>query len=124
MAQSPDPSALPAIPKDEEGPVFREPWEAQVFSVTLHLHGRGWFTWDEWTARLGAEIKAAQARGDADLGDTYYLHWLAVLEGLLCERGVVTADLLLRRKAEWDAAARATPHGRPIELRAGNRAGT
>jgi hypothetical protein len=31
-------------------------------------------------------------------------------------KGLVAGDELRRRKAEWDAAARATPHGKPIEL--------
>ncbi|MEK6710674.1 MAG: nitrile hydratase accessory protein [Nitrospinota bacterium] len=117
MPEPADLSALPSIPR----PVFREPREAQVFSVTLLLHGRGCFTWKEWTERLGAEIQAAQARGDADLGDTYYLHWLAALEGILCGKRVVTDEVLRQRKAEWSAAARATPHGQPIVLRRGGR---
>jgi nitrile hydratase accessory protein len=123
MAELADLSALPAIPRDEEGPVFREPWEAQVFSMTLHLHTQGSFTWQEWTARLGAEIKAARERGDADLGGTYYLHWLAALEGLLSDKGIVPEGLRRRRKAQWAAAARATPHGRPIVLGPGGREG-
>ncbi|MBI2176824.1 MAG: nitrile hydratase accessory protein [Candidatus Tectomicrobia bacterium] len=108
--------AIPSLPRDEEGPVFREPWEAQVFSMTLMLHQQGHFTWKEWTECLGAEITAAQKRGEPDLGDTYYLHWLAALEKIVAKKGLVASDNLLRRKGEWDAAARATPHGQPIVL--------
>src|SRR5690606_17564739 len=79
---------VPGIPRDEEGPVFREPWEAQAFAMAVTLHGRGLFTWPEWAATLAAEIKRAQAAGDPDTGETYYLHWLAALERLVAEKGV------------------------------------
>jgi nitrile hydratase accessory protein len=109
---------LPALPRDEAGaPVFREPWEAQAFAMAVRLHEAGHFTWPEWAERLASEIKRAQADGDPDHGDTYYLHWLAALEGLVAEKGLIGSDELYRRKGEWEAAARATPHGQPIELR-------
>ncbi len=111
-----DLDALPSLPRDEDGPVFREPWEAQAFSMTLMLHRQGHFTWKEWTECLGAEIAAAKERGDPDLGDTYYLHWLAAIENMVAEKGIVEADTLRRRKEEWDVAARTTPHGQPILL--------
>ncbi len=110
------PPDLPALPRDDGGPVFRAPWEAQAFAMAVKLHEAGVFTWREWAGRLAAEIERARARGDPDLGTTYYEHWLAALEGLVAERGLVKADELRHRKAEWEAAARATPHGRPIEL--------
>ena len=71
---------VPSIPRDADGPVFREPWEAQAFAMTLALHERGLFTWPEWAAALSQEIKRAQAAGDPDTGETYYSHWLAALE--------------------------------------------
>ena len=64
--------AVPSVPRDADGPVFREPWEAQAFAMTLALHERGVFTWPEWAAALAAEIKRAQAAGDPDTGETYY----------------------------------------------------
>ncbi len=72
--------AVPGVPRDADGPVFREPWEAQAFAMTLALHERGVFSWSEWAAALAAEIKRAQAAGDPDTGETYYLHWLNTLE--------------------------------------------
>ncbi len=110
-------NALPSLPRDEEGPVFREPWEAQAFAMTLMLYEKGHFTWKEWTECLGAEIAAATERGDPDLGDTYYLHWLAAIETMVAEKGIVEAEILLSRKKEWDIAARTTPHGQPILLK-------
>jgi nitrile hydratase accessory protein len=110
-------SALPDIPCDAEGPVFREPWEAQAFAMALTLHERGVFTWPEWAEALGAEIKRAQAAGDPDTGETYYRHWLATLERLVAAKGVTTAETLHRYRDAWDHAADRTPHGAPIVLR-------
>ncbi len=110
--------ALPDIPCDAEGPVFREPWEAQAFAMALMLHERGVFTWPEWAATLADEIKRAQAAGDPDTGETYYRHWLATLERLVAAKGVATPDLLHRTRDAWNHAADRTPHGRPIELKA------
>lgn len=109
--------AIPSIPCDAEGPVFREPWEAQAFAITLALHERKLFTWPEWAATLGAEIKRAQAAGDPETGETYYRHWLAALERLVAEKGVTDAKTLARYHDAWDHAADRTPHGQPIELK-------
>ncbi len=109
--------AVPGIPRDAEGPVFRAPWEAQAFAMTLTLHACGLFTWPEWTATLAAEIKRAQAAGDPDTGETYYRHWLAALERIVAAKGVTDAQALARYYDAWDHAADRTPHGTPIELR-------
>jgi len=108
---------VPSIPRDADGPVFREPWEAQAFAMTLALHERGIFTWSEWAAALAAEIKRAQAAGDPDIGDTYYQHWLNALERIVAEKGATDAATLTRYRDAWDHAARRTLHGSPIELR-------
>ena len=109
--------ALPALPRDEEGPVFKAPWEAQAFAMTLTLHQRGVFTWREWADALAAELAAVAARGDPDDGSRYYQHWLAALEKLVARKQLVPDAELARRIDEWDAAARATPHGKPVELK-------
>ena len=109
--------SVPDIPCDSEGPVFREPWEAQAFAMTLTLHERGVFTWPEWAAVLSEEIKRAQAAGDPDMGDTYYRHWLNALERIVQAKGVTNEQTLARYRNAWDHAADRTPHGEPIELR-------
>src|SRR5690348_2613651 len=81
-------AALPTLPRDEDGPVFREPWEAQAFALTLALYRKGLFTWPEWAATLAEEIKRAQAAGDPDTGHTYYRHWLNALERLVAEKRI------------------------------------
>jgi nitrile hydratase accessory protein len=111
---------VPSIPCDAEGPVFREPWEAQAFAMALALHQRGLFTWSEWAATLGAEIKRAQAAGDPDTGETYYRHWLNTLERLVTEKGAADKPTLTRYRDAWDHAADRTPHGQPIELTPGD----
>jgi nitrile hydratase accessory protein len=110
--------AVPGVPRDEDGPVFREPWEARAFAMALSLHEAGVFTWAEWAETLGAEIKRAQAAGDPDTGETYYSHWLATLERLVAAKGVATSELLHRYRGAWDRASDRTPHGKPIELTA------
>ena len=109
-----------SIPRDADGSVFREPWEAQAFAMTLALHERGLFSWKEWTAALAAAISQAQAAGDPDTGETYYRHWLATLETLVAAKGVTTSDALHRYRDAWDHAADRTPHGAPIELTPGD----
>jgi len=109
--------AIPNIPVGADGPVFREPWEAHAFAMALTLHARGLFTWTEWAATLADEIRRAQGAGDADTGETYYMHWLATLERMVCEKGVASAATLDRYRDAWDHAADRTPHGSPIELR-------
>ena len=106
-----DLNTIRSLPKDDEGPVFKEPWEAQAFAMTLKLHEAGHFTWSEWAQKLGAEIAAAQQRGDPDTGESYYLHWLAALEKLVAEKGLLTREALATRKDVWERAAQATPHG-------------
>jgi nitrile hydratase accessory protein len=110
--------AIPSIPRDANGPVFREPWEAHAFAMALALYDRGLFAWTEWAAKLGEEIKKAQAAGDPDTGETYYRHWLATLERIVAEKGVTTAQALAQHHDAWERAAHRTPHGTPIELRA------
>ena len=104
------------IPCDNEGPVFRAPWEAQVFSMALALFDRGVFTWPEWAAALSRQIARAQAEGDPDTGQTYYNHWLVTLENLIAEKGITTLPALRSYRDAWDHAAERTPHGMPIVL--------
>jgi nitrile hydratase accessory protein len=112
--------AVAGIPRDEEGPVFRAPWEAQAFAMTLRLYQQGLFTWPEWADTLTAEIKRAQAAGDPDTGDTYYQHWLAALERIVSEKGVTDDATLGRYQDAWRRAADRTPHGESILLDRGD----
>ena len=94
----PDLNVLPDLPLDEEGPVFKEPWEARAFAMAVQLQEQGLFTWNEWAEQLGEAIEAARRDGDADRGDTYYKHWLACLETLARKKGLVTLESLAEGK--------------------------
>ena len=110
-------AALAPIPRgDDGGPVFAAPWEAQAFAMTLALYERGLFTWSEWAAALAREIKTAKQAADEDSGSSYYRNWLAALEQLVADKGIAPAGVLEERRAAWDRAARATPHGQRIVL--------
>ncbi len=107
---------LPRLPRDEGGPVFAEPWQAQAFALAVNLSGQGYFTWKEWAAALAEELKVAAGRGEPDDGSRYYEHWLAALEKLVTAKGLADPTALLKRKEAWAAAYRHTPHGQPVEL--------
>ncbi len=111
-------SVLGDLPRDDDGPVFREPWEAQAFAMALSLHERGLFTLEgmgggawpmksSWRRRMAIPIRAT----------TYYRHWLATLEKLVAAKGVATLETQHRYRDAWDHAADRTPHGLPIELK-------
>lgn len=116
VAAAPDPGALPGLPRAADGPVFAAPWQAQAFALTLALHRQGLFSWTEWAAALAAQIRAAQAAGDPDLGDSYYDHWLAALETLVAAKGASSKAELQHYAQAWGRAAERTPHGKPIAL--------
>ena len=97
-------AAFLGLPREAEGPVFREPWEAQTFALTLALHRAGVFPWSEWAA------------GDPDTGATYYRHWQATLERMIVAKGLSNARTIDRYSSAWAQAAHRTPHGTPIEL--------
>jgi nitrile hydratase accessory protein len=110
---------LPRLPRDTEGPVFAEPWQAQAFALTMRLHDAGCFSWGEWTAALAAELRRAAERGEPDNDAAhYYDHWVAALEGLVTTKRLTDAVALDRRKHAWAEAYRRTPHGQPVELKA------
>jgi nitrile hydratase accessory protein len=109
-------AALPRLPRDEGGPVFAEPWQAQAFALAVKLSQQGHFTWKEWADALAAEIKASASRGEPDDGSLYYENWLAALEGLVAAKGLSDVAAMLARKEAWADAYRHTPHGKPVEL--------
>lgn len=114
-----DPIALAAstpIPRDADGPVFAEPWQAQAFALVVALQNRGVFTADEWAQALGQEISEAVASGGCRDGSDYYERWCEALEHLLIARGLASHEGIDELAASWARAAQATPHGRPILL--------
>lgn len=108
--------ALPPLLRDESGPVFAEPWQAQAFALAVKLSAEGYFTWKEWAATLAAEFKAADARGEPDDGSRYYHHWLAALEKLVAAKGLADPVRLDACRSAWEKAYLRTPHGQPVEI--------
>ncbi|MBZ5579143.1 MAG: nitrile hydratase accessory protein [Acidobacteriia bacterium] len=105
------------MPRDEGGPVFAEPWQAQAFALAVRLSAQGHFTWKEWAAALAEELKSAADRSEPDDGSRYYDHWLAALERLVAAKALSNPAEMLARKEAWADAYRHTPHGKPVALR-------
>jgi nitrile hydratase accessory protein len=101
----------PGTGDSAEEQVFAEPWQAQVFAMTVVLHERGLFTWPEWAQALSRRV-----RDGATDGSDYYACWAAALEDVLDSRGVASTDAVDRTTQAWHDAAARTPHGQPIEL--------
>ena len=110
--------AAVALPGDDEGPVFAEPWQADALAIVVALTDAAIFTPAEWSQALGSAIREAQRAGDPDRGDTYYRHWVEALVGLCEARGKITTPALDTREDEWREAYEHTPHGQPVELHA------
>ena len=118
MADCVDIDSLPALPRDEDGPVFKEPWEAQAFAMTVTLHEAGHFAWSEWVEIFSAEIAAHRHEDD---GSKYYEYWLTALEKIVAAKNILEAEELSQRKDEWASAVAHTDHGSPIRLDAAHR---
>lgn len=102
------------LPLSDDGdPVFAEPWQAQAFAMTVHLHEKALFTWAEWAQCLSREVHRPHRAAD---GSDYFDAWVAALCSLLSDKGVADAETLLTLQKSWQRAAQATPHGQPIEL--------
>jgi nitrile hydratase accessory protein len=114
---------IDTLPREKDGPVFAEPWEAQAFALAVKLSEQGYFTWKEWTETLGDELQSASNRGEPDDGSHYYEHWLAALERLVTGKGLIDQAALVMRKEAWANAYRHTPHGQPVELSAAHAVG-
>lgn len=104
------------IPRDADGPVFAEPWQAQAFALVVQLQAKGVFSADEWAQALGAEIREAVAAGGCRDGSDYYERWCEALEHLLIAKGLASHASVDDLAASWARAAEATPHGQPILL--------
>jgi nitrile hydratase accessory protein len=104
----------PQLPRSQAGdPVFPEPWAAEAFAMTVHLHERGLFAWSEWAESLSGELHKP---GRAEDGGDYFNCWVAALSSILVIRGVADADTIAALQQSWQRAAEATPHGKPIVL--------
>jgi len=80
----------PVTPEENE-PIFHAGWERRVFGMTMLGMGR--------LDTLDAFRHAIERMGPAHyLSSTYYEHWLAALETLALEKGVLTPEELASGK--------------------------
>lgn len=105
-----------AIPRNEEGPVFDEPWQAQAFALAVKLNEAGHFSWAEWADIFGAEIALASKDGRGCGNENYYLCWVTALEKIVAKNNIVSTEQLILRKNEWQHANEHTEFGKSIEL--------
>ena len=105
---------MPVLEKNHEGPVFKEPWQAQVFAMAVTLSEAGLFSWQEWSSELAASIESQKKKGDPDDGETYYLHWLETLEKMLSRKNLIEHADLLKRISEWKKPISRLPTDNPF----------
>ncbi len=107
---------LGALPREDcDAPLFKEPWQAQLFALTVNLSEAGHFTWSEWAATFADELARARAAGP-NTADTYFDRWLAALQALLAAKGLAAAADITRLHDAWQDAYAHTPHGQPVKL--------
>ena len=102
--------------REETHKPFDEPWQAEVFAVTVHLSERNLFSWAEWTEALGEQISNVKLRRCIDGSNDYYNLWLQALVELLSTKGITDAEAILDVQNRWADAYRNTPHGKPVKL--------
>lgn len=102
-----------------EEPVFTAPWQARAFALTVQLNDSGLLPWSTWAEVFSRHLGQVQSHGQNPVeagDDSYYRAWLSALQEVLQSLGIVGDDEVESVAEAWQTAARATPHGKPIEL--------
>ena len=92
-----------ALPRSNGELVFEAPWEGRAFGMAVALIEDKQYEWSEFQGRLAEEIAEAERTGASS---TYYERWLASLERLMLEKGMVTPGELDSRTAEYASGQR------------------
>ena len=90
--------------------VFDAPWQGRVFGMARFLAEQGYYSWDEFRGQLIEQIGAwdtSAAALDPTVEYHYYDHFLAALQALLAEKGMLAADDIELRFRAFEAR----PHG-------------
>ncbi len=111
----------PEDPLQPPAPAFEQPWHAQALALADSMVRAGLFSAADWAEALGAALAVAEGRGDPDTQETYYLCVIEALERLTARATPIDSATLAKRKAAWERAYRATPHGKPVILGADER---
>jgi nitrile hydratase accessory protein len=92
-----------SLPRKNGELVFDAAWEARVFGMTISMHERSLFDWNEFRDELIEEIAIADREGSSS---TYYERWLEAFEHLLVEKGLLTHEELEARLADFESGRR------------------
>jgi nitrile hydratase accessory protein len=99
-ASAPLEIAGPAAPPRSNGElVFAEPWESRAFGLVVTLFDAGVFEWSQFQAALIAQIAAWERDHPAGECFSYYRCWLAALESVLAQAGLVAPTDVANRAA-------------------------
>ena len=78
---------------DMNAPTFEADWQRRAFGVAVALSEFGHYPWDAFQQELIAAIGVWEAAPSAEQGSwQYYEHWLAALERVLVDHGLVGED--------------------------------
>jgi nitrile hydratase accessory protein len=81
-----------ALPRSNGELVFEAPWQARAFGVAVGLVQEQELDWEAFRSRLIDEIASWEREHPESNGYNYYERWLAALERLLLETGMVSAQ--------------------------------
>lgn len=123
MQRASDFDHIPNLPKNENGPLFAEPWQLTAFGIVVALHQNGYFQWREWVNYLSAEIALGKDYGFTDHNTIYYHQWLAALEKLVTDKGLSSFEEMVVRKEQWRLADEHRGFGEPLTLGADTHGG-
>jgi len=90
-----------APPRKNGELVFDALWEGRTFGMAVTLSDRGLYPWRDFRASLIDVISACDAAGDT--ATPYYERFLAALEHLAVDRGLVSAEELDALTQEYAA---------------------
>jgi nitrile hydratase accessory protein len=87
-------TGVEALPRSNGELVFAEPWQARAFGVAIGLIQEQGLDWEEFRRRLIDEITAWEREHHDRSTEAYeyYERWLAALERLVLETGMVSSE--------------------------------
>jgi nitrile hydratase accessory protein len=99
-----------ALPRQNGEPVFEEIWQSRAFGIAVALYNQGKYPWENFRDGLAEQIKPEDCKFLESSGTTpefhYYDHWVATLEKLLLERGLLSQQEIEQRKTEFKTGQR------------------
>jgi nitrile hydratase accessory protein len=89
-------------PQEGDELVFDAPWQARAFGLVVTLYRQGLFEWNEFQSRLIGQVQAdAFADEEDDPESVYYRQWIAAIEQLLADKGLLDNVALEERTLEF-----------------------